>query len=96
MLNRKTHFVQLRVKSRCLLDGFFHRQNIRHLRADVEVQQLEAVAEIFRLQHFRRGQKFDRAQTELRIFATALRPLARALAQQPRADADERLDAKLF
>ena len=60
------------------------------------MQQLEAVAEIFRLQHFRRRQQFRRAQAELGVFAAALGPFARALAQQPRADADERLDAELF
>ena len=94
--DRKTHLVQLRVKTRRLLHRFFHRQNVRHLRADVKMQQLQTMAEIFRLQHFRRRQQFHRAQAELRVFAAALRPFARALAQQPRADADERLDAKLL
>ena len=96
IFNRETHLVQLGVKPRRLLHGLFHRENVRHLRADVEMQQLEAMAEIFRLQHFRRRQQFRRAQAELRVFAAAFGPAPRALAQQPRADADERLDAELF
>ena len=88
--------MELGIKTRSLLDGLFHRQNVRDLRADVEMQQLEAMAEIFRLQHFRRLQNFRRAQAEFCVFAAAFGPAAGALAQQPGADADERFDAELF
>ena len=60
------------------------------------MQQLQTVAEIFRLQHFRRGKQFHGAQTELGILAAALGPFARAFAQQPRADADERFHTERF
>ena len=53
------------------------------------------MTEIFRLQHFRRREQLHRAETELGVFTTALRPFARALAQQPRANADQGLDAQL-
>ena len=46
----KTHLVQLRIKTRGLLHRFFHRQNVRHLRADMKMQKFQAVRQIFRLQ----------------------------------------------
>ena len=91
----KPHLVELGVKAR----GFLHRllddENVRHLRADVEMQQLEAMGEVLRLEHFRGGQQLGGGQAELGVFPGALRPFAGAAAQQPRADADERFHAKL-
>ncbi len=92
----KTHLVELGVKTRGFLHRFFDGEDVRHLRADVEMEQLEAMAEVLRLQHFRGGEQLRGAQAELGVFAAALRPFARALAQQPRADADDRLDAELL
>src|ERR1043166_986011 len=95
VLNRKTHLAQLRVKPRGLLHGALHDQNVRHLRADVEMQQLEAMRQSLGLEHFRRREQFRRAQAELRIRAAAFGPTPAAFAEQPRADADQRLNAKL-
>ena len=61
----------------------------------MEMEQLEAVGEVLRLEHFRGRQQLGRAQAELGVFAGALGPFAGAPAQQARADADERLDAEL-
>ena len=47
-LDLKTHLEQLRVKPRRFLHRLFHRENVRHLRADVKMQQLEAMPQIFR------------------------------------------------
>ena len=62
----------------------------------MEMQQLETMAEVFRLQHLRRLQQFGRAQAELGVFAAAAGPAARAPAHQPRADAEQRFDIELF
>ena len=52
--------------------------------------------QVFRLQHFRGGEQLRGAKAELGILAAALGPLARPLAHQPRANANQRLDAELF
>src|SRR2546421_11807592 len=39
-LDLETHFAKLGVKARGFLDGPFDDENIRHLRADMEVEQL--------------------------------------------------------
>ena len=94
--NRKTHLVQLGIEPGRFLHGLFYREDVRHLRADVEMQQLEAVAEVFGLQHFRCLQNFRRAQAELCVFTATFRPASGALAQQPRANADKRFDPELL
>ena len=96
VLDGKPHLVQLGVKPGGLLHRFFDGQNIRHLRADVEMEQLETMAELFRRQQLGRRQQFGGAQAELGVFAAAFRPLARPLAQKPRPDADVRLHAQLL
>src|SRR5437764_411178 len=58
------------------------------------MDQLEAVGQVFRLEQVRRGEQFDGGQTELGVFARAVRPFARAFAEQARADADEGFDAE--
>src|SRR4051812_34538551 len=52
----EAHFKELGVKAGGFLDGAFNNENIRHLRADVKVKQLKAVAKIFGLKHFGGGQ----------------------------------------
>ncbi len=91
----KPHLVELGVKPRSFLDGFLDNENVRHLRADMEMQQLEAVGEAFCFEHFRGGQQLGGAQTELGVFTGALRPFAGAPAQEARADADEGFQAEL-
>src|SRR5439155_25656900 len=91
----ETHFVELGVIAGGLLHGLLDRKNIRHLRADVKVEQLEAVVQVLGLEESGGGEQLGRAQAELGIFAAALSPFAHALAEQARADADERLDTDL-
>ena len=45
-LNGETHLLELRVETRGLLDGLLHGQDVRNLRADVEVQQFETSRQI--------------------------------------------------
>ena len=92
----ETHLADLAVEPRRFLHRFLYRENIRDLRADVEMDQLETMPKVLRLQQFRRRENLRRAQSELRVLAAALRPFARALAQQPRADADEWFNTELF
>jgi hypothetical protein len=51
-LDGETHFVKLGVKAGRLLHGLFDGENVRHLRADVEMQQFEAMLHFFRAQNF--------------------------------------------
>src|SRR5258708_3923057 len=60
------------------------------------LQSLEAMAQILRLEHRGGGEQFSCAQAELGIFAAAVCPLASTLAEQPRANADDRLDPELL
>src|SRR3989441_1129509 len=90
----ETHFVKLAVETGGLLDGLFDGENVRHLRTDVKMDQLEAVREVFRFEQFDRGEQFNCAQTELGVFAGALRPFPGPFAEQPGPDADERFDSE--
>src|SRR6185436_7589717 len=68
VFNGKSHFVELAVETRGLLDRLFDGENVRHLRADVKMNQLETVREILRLEQFGGGEQFNRAQSELCVF----------------------------
>ena len=93
----EAHLVELGVKARRLLHRLLHRENVRHLRADVEMEQLEAMPQVLRLQHVASPPAISAVlRPNLAFSPAALGPLARALAQQPRADADQRLDAQLL
>ena len=94
-LDCKTHFVKLGVKPGRFLHGLFDRQNIRHLRTDVEMKQLETMLHFFRAQNFGGGEKFGGVQAEFGIFPSALGPFAGAFAEQAGADPDQRLDSHL-
>ncbi len=84
---------QLCVIARRFAHGAFDRGNVRHLRADVEMNELEAMRESRRFQHLARGHEAGGIETKLRVLAAAGRPFARALAVQAHANADVRLDA---
>ena len=62
------------------------------LRAEVEVEQLERVDLVPRLELVDRLDHLGRGQAELREVAARLLPAARAARRQPRADAERRLD----
>ena len=96
VLDGEAHFVELGVEPRGLLNGFFYGKDVRHLRADVKMEELEAMAEVLGFEHFGGGEQFGGAEAELGVFAAALGPFAGALAEETGADADERLDAKLL
>ena len=77
--------------------GFAHRAfdrgNVGHLRADVKMNELEAMRESSGFQHFARGNETRGVETELRVLSAAGRPFAGAFAVQTDANTDHRLDA---
>src|ERR1051326_6868087 len=91
-LDLKAHFIQLGINAGGFLDRFFDDKNLGRWGADMEVEQLEAMAEIFISQHLHGSENFCRAEAELGIFPTAFGPSATALAEKPGANADEWLD----
>ena len=95
-LDLKTHLVQFRVKARGLLHGLFNRQNVGHLGPDVEMQELETMAEPLGLEQRGGGEQLGGGEAELRVFAAAFGPAPRALGQEPRANPDQRLDIHLL
>src|SRR4029079_1574216 len=88
--------VQLGVNARSFLHGALDRLDVRHLGADVKMQELEAMAEVLRLEESGGGEKFDGAEPELRVCAAAFGPASGALAEQAGANADQRFDIQLF
>src|ERR1700730_5007208 len=74
----------------------FDRGNIRHLRADMKMNELEAMREARVFQHLAGGDQTSRVETELRVLTSAGRPFARTFAMQADANADDRLDADFF
>ena len=95
ILNRETHLVEFGVKARSLLHCFFDGQNVGHLGANVKVQQLEAMDQVFGFEQSGGRQQFGRTQAELGIFAAAFRPAPHAFAEETRTNAQQRLHAEL-
>src|SRR5436309_8957932 len=60
------------------------------------MQQFETVPQVLGQEQFHGGQNLSGAQAEFGIFSAALGPAARALAQEPRANADQGFDPQLF
>src|SRR5262245_6018030 len=82
VLNLETHLVKLRIIAGSFLDSLLNRKNIRDLRADMEVNQLEAMGKVFKAKEFNGSQHFDRVETELGVLSAAFRPFACALAKK--------------
>src|SRR5438105_418461 len=82
---------QLRIIAGRFAHRAFDRGDVRHLRADMKMDELETMPESRRLQHLARRDEAGGIEPELRVLATAGRPLPRAFAVKPDADADERL-----
>ena len=72
------------------------RRDIRHLRADMEMNELETMREPGRLQHFARGDETGGVETELRVLAAARRPFAGAFAVQTDANSDVAVRRRLL
>ena len=87
---------ELGVIARRFAHGAFDRRNVRHLRADVEMNELETMRQTGLFQHLARRDEVGGIETELRVLAAARRPFARAFAVKPHANADARLDANFF
>ena len=92
---RRAHLVQADEDAAGLAQRVLVRADGGDLRADVEVQQLEAVEHALGAQQVDRLDDLDRGEAELRAVAGRLDPLAGALGGQAGAHADVRPDAEL-
>src|SRR5579872_209637 len=95
VLQRMAELEQLRVVHRRLTNGALDRLNVRDLRADVEVEQLERGLHLRLAQDLDGFENLGGGETELRVLAAGRRPFARAFRQEADADADPRLDVHL-
>ena len=88
-------FGELRVIARRFPHRALDRGNIRHLRADMEVDQLEAMGQPFGFQEFARGYQVRGVEAELRVLSATRGPLPGTFAMQPHANPDVRLHPHL-
>src|SRR6266496_1382637 len=70
-------------------------RSIRHLRSDVEMEELEGLRQSGLLQHLARSNQIGRVQAEFGVLAAARRPFTGAFAIQASTNANVRLDANL-
>ncbi len=96
VLDGVPHLPELGVVARRLAHRALDDQDVRHLRADVEVQQLEGRAHPRVLHDLRGDQDLRRGEAELGVLAPGLGPLARALGHEAHAQADHRIDAHVL
>ena len=96
VFNREAHLVELGVKTGGFLHGAFDNKDVRHLRADVKMKELEAVAEVLGFEHLGGLKQLGGAQAELGILTAAFGPLTTAFAEQPGTHTDHRFDPELF
>ena len=71
------HLLKLGIEARGLLYCALDRADVRHLRADVKMYELEGVRETRPRQKIAGRHELGRAQTEFRVFSAAGRPFAR-------------------
>jgi len=95
-LNIDAQFVQFHIETRGFTNARGDIANIRHLRTEVEVQQLQAVETSGFTQGFNQLQYLSRRQAELRFFPARRLPFARTLRRQTRAHAQTRNDIQTF
>ena len=70
------HLPQLRIKSRTFLHCLLDREDIRHLRTNVEMQQLETPRQTLRPKQIRSCHQLRGCQAKLCVLPAAVRPLA--------------------
>ena len=87
--------VQLHEDAAGLAQRVLDRADVRDLRADVEVEELQAVEHALGLQALHRGHHLRRGEAELRPVAGGLHPLAGALRAEARPHADHGPDVEL-
>ena len=74
----EAHLRELDIELRGLAQGVLDAAYHRHLAADVEVYQLEAVLDVMTLEDIESLEQLRRIEAELRLVAAALLPFARA------------------
>jgi hypothetical protein len=95
-LDGEAHFMEFGVESGGFEDGFFDCEDFGDLGADVEVEEFEAVGEVFLFQDIGCGDEFGGAEAEFGIFAGTIGPFSGAFTEEAAADADLGFDAELF
>ena len=88
--------VQLGVEARRLAHRTFDRTDVRDLRPDVEVHQLEAMGHAFAPEEFAGLDQFRGGEAELGILTAARRPLAGTFGGETDPGADPRFDPHLL
>ena len=96
VFQREAELPYLCIKPRALLHGLAHCENVRHLRADVKMQQPKAILPTLRAQQLNGGHQFSGVEAELCILTAAVRPLAGAAAEQTHPNAELRAHAFAF
>ena len=91
----ESHLGKLAIEAGRLDDGVLDRDDVRHLRADVEMDQPESLGQLGRPELFDGEEDFCRVQAELGIIARGERPLALAAGQEFRPESDHGLHARL-
>ena len=81
-------FAELHIELCCFAQGILDAANHRHLAADVEVDELQAVHHVVLFEVVQCSEQFARVQPELAAVAAALFPLAAARTGELDADAD--------
>ena len=88
--------MQLHIELRRFTQSRLNTAYLGHLAADVEMDQLQAICQIFLFKEIKCFQQFAGRQAELAGIAPALFPFATAGRGQLDADADIRTDIQLF
>ncbi len=95
-LNIDAQLVQFHIETRGFTNACRDIANIRHLRTEVEVQQLQAVETPGFTQRFNQLQYLSRRQAKLRFFPAGGLPFTRALRSQTCTHAQTRNDIQTF
>ena len=94
--HRETHLGELAVEARGLGDGRLDRDDVRHLRSDVEMHELEALLHLRGAQFLDGEKDLGGVEAELGVVAGGERPLALAARLEFYAEADHGLHAGLL
>ena len=90
------HLLEFGIEARRLPRRALDRADVRHLRADVEMHQLERVGQARNgVEQIAGRHEFRGRKAKFRVFAAAGRPFSGALGEQAHAKADERFDLHL-
>jgi len=96
VMEGEPHFVKFGVEAGGFLDGFFDGEDIGDLGADMEMEELECLGEVFRLEEFGCGDEFGGAESELGVFTSTFGPFPGAFAEEADTDANDGGDGEVL